>query len=229
MKFKNIQHVFFDLDHTLWDFDKNSGLAFAKMFQKNNIEVDLTAFLTTYSPINFKYWKWYREDRVTKEQLRYGRFKKTFDALNISVTDDIINRLSDDYIRFLPDNNHLFEGTIEILEYLSQQYTLHIITNGFEEVQNTKLLRSNLTNFFSVVMTSEAAGVKKPHHKIFDMAFEAAGASPHNSVMIGDTYEADIIGAESVGMQTICYNYHNLELPKEQIAIKDLVSIKDYL
>lgn len=226
---KNIKDVFFDLDHTLWDFDRNSALAFKAIFKLNDIAIDFDEFLKVYSPINFKYWKWYREDRVTKAQLRYGRFKKTFDALSISVTDDVIDTLSDDYITHLPNHNHLFENTIAVLEYLSKKYRLNIITNGFEEVQIKKLVNSRIDHFFKAVITSEAAGVKKPHPKIFELALKESGASASHSVMIGDTYEADIVGAENIGMQTICFNYHNLVLPEANIVIRDLAQIKNYL
>lgn len=226
---KNIKDIFFDLDHTLWDFDRNSALAFKEIFKLNAIEVDYECFLKVYSPINFKYWKWYREDRVTKAQLRYGRFKKTFDALGIVVTDDVIDKLSQDYIAYLPHNNHLFDGAFKILDYLSAKYRLHIITNGFEEVQTKKLVNSKIEKYFEAVITSEAAGVKKPHPKIFEMALKESGAIAGHSVMIGDTYEADIVGAQNVGMPAICFNYHKLEIPKGTIVIDHLNEIINYL
>ncbi|MFC4634938.1 YjjG family noncanonical pyrimidine nucleotidase [Dokdonia ponticola] len=226
---KQITDVFFDLDHTLWDFDRNSGLAFATIFEKNNIGVHLQDFLEVYSPINFQYWKWFREERVTKAQLRYGRFKKTFDALKIKVTDDTIDNLSEDYILHLPDNNHLFGGAIELLDYLKKEYTLHIITNGFEEVQMKKLKNSNIDTYFDTVTTSETAGAKKPNPQIFDKALKAAKATPEKSMMIGDTYEADILGAERMNMKTICFNYHNLKMPEKQVVVKDLLEICKYL
>lgn len=226
---KNIKDIFFDLDHTLWDFDRNSALAFKEIFKLNAIEIDYEHFLKVYSPINFKYWKWYREDRVTKAQLRYGRFKKTFDALGVAVTDDVIDKLSEDYIEYLPHNNHLFEGTCEILDYLSEKYRLHIITNGFEEVQTKKLENSKIAHYFEAVITSEAAGVKKPHPKIFQLALKESGAVSAHSVMIGDTYEADIVGAQNVGIPAICFNYHNLHIPDGTIVIDHLNEIRDYL
>lgn len=226
---KEVTDVFFDLDHTLWDFDRNSELAFAKIFKKNAIDVDLNVFFEVYFPINFKYWKWYREERVTKAQLRYGRFKKTFDALKISVTDDVIDKLSEDYIIHLPDHNFLFDGTIELLDYLKEKYTLHIITNGFEEVQMTKLKKSNIISYFNTITTSEAAGVKKPNPHIFKVALQAAKTTPKQSIMIGDTYEADILGAERVDMKTICFNYHKLKMPDKQIVVDRLLEIQNYL
>ncbi len=226
---REITDIFFDLDHTLWDFDRNSGLAFAKIFEIHNIAIDLEVFLKTYSPINFQYWKWYREDRVTKAQLRYGRFKKSFDALGIFLTDDIIDILSEDYITYLPEHNFLFDGTEELLDYLKGKYKLHIITNGFQEVQMTKLERSNIKAYFDTVTTSEAAGVKKPHPHIFEMALQTGNTSATQSMMIGDTYEADILGAKRLGMKTICFNYHKLQMPSSQIVVDNLLDIRKYL
>ncbi len=226
---KNITDVFFDLDHTLWDFDRNSALAFKAIFELNAIEVSYDNFLEVYSPINFTYWKWYREERVTKAQLRYGRFKKTFDALGVKITDDIIDKLSEDYIEYLPNNNYLFDHAVDILSYLTTKYKLHIITNGFEEVQTKKLVNSKIDHYFKSVITSEAAGVKKPHHKIFEMALGDSGATSATSVMIGDTYEADIIGAQNVGMKAICFNYHKLDIPDDTIFIDSLAEIRNYL
>ncbi|WP_298351687.1 YjjG family noncanonical pyrimidine nucleotidase [uncultured Dokdonia sp.] len=225
----NITDVFFDLDHTLWDFDRNSGLAFIKIFEKNNLSVNYDEFLEVYSPINFKQWKWYREERITKAQLRYGRFKKTFDKMGISVTDDIIDKLSEDYIDCLPENNHLFEGTIELLDYLSPRYKMHIITNGFQEVQTTKMNKSGLAPYFETMTTSESVGVKKPNEKIFHFAMDKAGANPSQSIMIGDTYEADIVGALKVGMDAICFNYHKLVLPQEIKVVDDIKHLKSFL
>src|SRR5690606_2513900 len=128
-----ITDVFFDLDHTLWDFDRNSALAFEKVLAKHGVEIPLGLFLEQYVPLNLQYWEKYRNEEVTQAQLRYGRLKDTFDGLGHTIDDDLIEAISDDYITFLPDNNYLFDGTFEILDYLSSKYRLHIITNGFHE------------------------------------------------------------------------------------------------
>lgn len=224
-----ITDIFFDLDHTLWDFDRNSGLAFIKIFERNNLSINYNEFLEVYSPINFQQWKWYREERITKAQLRYGRFKKTFDKMGISVTDDIIDKLSDDYIECLPENNHLFEGTIELLDYLSPRYRMHIITNGFHEVQTTKMHKSGLAPYFETMTSSESVGVKKPNEKIFHFAMDKAGVAADQSIMIGDTYEADIVGALKVGMDAICFNYHKLKLPQEIKVVDEITHLKSFL
>lgn len=220
----NITDIFFDLDHTLWDFDRNSGLAFAKIFEINNLSINYEEFLEVYSPINFQQWKWYREERITKEQLRYGRFKKTFDNMGFSVTDDIIDKLSDDYMDYLPQNNFLFDGTMELLDYLAPKYKMHIITNGFQDVQTTKMKRSGLEPYFKTMTTSESANVKKPNAKIFHLAMQKAGVTADKSMMIGDTYEADIVGALNVGMDAICFNYHKQTLP---LGIKVVTKIPE--
>ena len=146
-----ITDIFFDLDHTLWDFDRNSGLAFERVFQKHKIEVPLNDFLKEYEPINLVYWKKYREEMVTKEELRRGRLTETFDFFKIKYSLKIIDSLANSYIEELPVDNHLFEGTVEILEYLSAKYRLHIITNGFEEVQHLKLQNSGIKKYFKTI------------------------------------------------------------------------------
>ncbi|MCL7763688.1 YjjG family noncanonical pyrimidine nucleotidase [Polaribacter sp. Z014] len=227
---KNIQHVFFDLDHTLWDFEKNSDLAFQKVFTKHSILVSIDSFLTVYKPLNFKYWKLYREEKVTKEELRYGRLKKSFDALNYTISDDLIDEIAINYLEFLPHFNHLFDGTFEILDYLKRKYTLHIITNGFDEVQHKKMMSSNIYHYFDKIITSESVGVKKPNAKVFNYALELANADKSNSVMIGDNLEADIEGAINVGMQAIYCNFENNSFNNnELISVKTLLEIKQYL
>ncbi|MGB1211073.1 MAG: YjjG family noncanonical pyrimidine nucleotidase [Lacinutrix venerupis] len=224
-----ITDIFFDLDHTLWDFDKNSALTFDIIFKKNNVDLDLERFSEIYKPINLKYWKLYRDEKVSKSKLRYGRLKETFDALKIEVEDRVINQLSIDYINYLTEYNYVFEGTIEILEYLKPKYKLHIITNGFKEVQQTKLEKSNIAHYFSTVTSSEAVGVKKPNPKVFNHALKIANITKENGIMIGDNYEADILGALNIGLDAICYNYHNVILEKEIKEIKHLLDLKKYL
>ncbi|WP_343330484.1 YjjG family noncanonical pyrimidine nucleotidase [Polaribacter staleyi] len=227
---KNIQHVFFDLDHTLWDFEKNSDLAFQKVFIKHSISLSLEDFLTVYKPLNFNYWKLYREEKVTKEQLRYGRLKDSFESLNYRVSDDLINEIAVNYLEFLPDFNYLFDGTFEILEYLKSKYQLHIITNGFEEVQTQKMLSSNIHHYFDKIITSESVGVKKPNPKVFNYALDLAKADKGNSIMIGDNLEADIEGAINVGMRAIYCNFENNTSSNNSVtSVTSLIEIKEYL
>lgn len=203
MKLTNIKHIFFDLDHTLWDFDRNSALAFQEIFKKQNISLTVDDFLAVYVPINFRYWELYRNNAVSKTDLRFGRLKESFDSLQFETTDDTIHTISNDYIEYLPNYNYLLLDTLEILASLEKNYKLHIITNGFEEIQQKKMEKSGIIDYFETVTTSEEAGVKKPHPDIFKLALEKAGAEPENSVMIGDNLEADIIGAHEFGLKVI--------------------------
>jgi len=224
-----LKHVFFDLDHTLWDFDKNSGLTFKKIFELNNINIELGTFLKVYEPINLKYWKLYREERVSKPDLRYGRLKEAFDTLGVSVKDDMINHLSEAYIDYLTTFNHLFEGAIEILEYLQYKYHLHIITNGFEEAQERKMQNSKIRSYFKTVTNSEMVGVKKPNPKIFNYALNSAEANPNESIMIGDSLEADIAGAQKVGMRTIHFDYKDVHNGDGNVRVKQLKALINHL
>ena len=224
-----IKHVFFDLDHTLWDFDKNSGLTFEKIFKLNAIDVELNSFLNVYEPINLNYWKLYREERVTKPQLRYGRLKDAFDQLELVVEDDMIHHLSEAYIEHLSSFNYLFEGTHELLKYLEGKYELHIITNGFSEAQEKKMITSNIRNYFKTVTNSEMVGVKKPNPKIFNFALEVAKAKANESIMIGDSLEADIEGAHKVGMDTIHFDYNNENSNHNYKKVSHLKAIEYHL
>ena len=228
MKLTNITDIFFDLDHTLWDFDKNSALTFQKIFELNHVNLDLQRFLEVYVPVNLNYWKLYREDKIDKSTLRYGRLADTFKALEYPFSKGLVNQLSDDYIAHLTSFNHLFENTVPILQYLQPKYNLHIITNGFKEVQYGKLEKAKINHFFKTVTNSEMVGVKKPHPKIFNHALEQASAQPQQSIMIGDNYEADILGALNMGFDAICFNYHKLEIDAAVKQIDNLIELQNY-
>ena len=227
---KNIKHIFFDLDHTLWNFEKNSALTFKFLLDKYNITIDLQKFLKVYMPINFSLWNLYRDDKITKEYLRHNRLKSTFEKLNIKIDSGLIDKISNDYVKHLPDNNFLLPNTIPVLDYLFQKYTLHIITNGFTEVQNTKILNSNLNKYFSCIIDSETVGVKKPHSKIFNYAYNISKAAYKNEcLMIGDNYQADVMGALNNGFKAIHLNSNNESYHENSIIITDLISLKEIL
>lgn len=229
VKFNGITDIFFDLDHTLWDFQKNSALTFDFLLKKYQINIDLNKFLNIYIPINFSYWKLYRDEKITKEFLRYNRLKSSFDKLNIRLSDDVINKIADDYVISLPINNFLIKDTILVLDYLKRKYRLHIITNGFTEVQNKKIVNSKIKKYFYSIIDSETVGVKKPNIKIFDYALKISGARSKNSLMIGDNLEADILGALNAGFQAIHFNNNN-EAPHEHCFIlSELKSLMECL
>ncbi len=222
----NIKHIFFDLDQTLWDFDKNSALAFQSCFDTMKIGVDFDVFLKIYEPINETLWKLYGEGKITKDELKYARLKDTFDALSYQISDENINQLSESYLHILPTFNHLHPGTIDVLDFLHPNYTLHIITNGFNEVSFRKVEQSGLGKYFSQIITSENAGAKKPDPRVFHYALSQAQAQIHDSIMIGDNYEADILGAKGVGMQTIYYNCNNKPEVTDVVTITKLTELK---
>ena len=226
---KPISDIFFDLDHTLWDFERNSALTYRNLFEEHAIELPLEEFLGHYVPLNLQFWKKYREGRITKEKLRYDRLKTVFDRMGFPISDAGIHRLSEAYIDQLSSHTHLIPYCLETLDYLKGKYRLHIITNGFEEVQFRKLRNSRIDTYFQEVVNSDRAGVKKPDPGIFRMALEATGIKPEKGVMIGDSLEADIKGARSVGLQALHFNVH--QDPDHQICpiIQDLREIKSYL
>ena len=229
VKFNDITDIFFDLDHTLWDFQKNSALTFDFLLKKYQINIDLNKFLNIYIPINFSYWKLYRDEKITKEFLRYNRLKSSFDKLNISLSDDVINKIADDYVISLPVNNFLIKDTILVLDYLKQKYRLHIITNGFTEVQNKKIVNSKIKKYFHSIIDSETVGVKKPNIKIFDYALRVSGARSKNSLMIGDNLEADILGALNAGFHAIHFNNNNEALHEHCLILNELKSLMECL
>ena len=227
---KNIKHIFFDLDHTLWHFEKNSSLTFKFLLNKYGINIGFKDFLKIYMPINFSLWNLYRDDKITKQYLRHNRLKSTFEKLNINIKPSVIDDISDDYVKHLPDNNFLLQDAITVLDYLFPKYTLHIITNGFTEVQNTKIKNSNLKKYFTCIIDSETVGVKKPHSKIFQYAYDVSKATNKNQcLMIGDNYEADVMGAIINGFKAIHLNSNNENLHKDSIIINDLISLKEIL
>lgn len=224
----DIKHVFFDLDHTLWDFDRNSKLTFQQIFEEQKIDLSIQDFLKVYMPINLEYWRLYREDKIQKEDLRYKRLKDTFDEMSFEVQDELINRIAEDYIKYLPNYNYLIDGTKEILEYLESKYKLHIITNGFEEVQNLKIEKSGIKKYFKEVITSESVGVKKPNKKVFEYALSKVDTEASETIMIGDSYEADVLGGLNAGMLAV---YFSPEKKQENgvLTINSLIELKQYL
>jgi YjjG family noncanonical pyrimidine nucleotidase len=218
-----IKDVFFDLDHTLWDFERNSALAFETIFTGQGIEVDLDEFLSHYIPLNLQYWERYRNEEISQAALRYGRLKDAFSLVGYAVSDEKIALLSDEYIRHLPNYNHLFDGAVDILDYLSGKYRLHIITNGFQAIQDKKINNSNLGHYFTTVTNSEMAGVKKPNPIIFDYALKLADAQKESSIMIGDCIDADVRGALGFGIDAILFN----ENPCNSLDIKHVTRLSD--
>ena len=234
MKYK---HLFFDLDNTLWDFEKNSHETFNELYHNILLEnkkiPSIDAFFQVYTGHNTRLWSLYRNNLISKEELCDTRFLITLKEFGID--DKILaNKLSEEYTYRSPRKGNLFPGTIETLEQLKNRFQLHIITNGFEEIQHVKLEFAGLNQYFQCLITSERAGSKKPNAGIFNYALKQAGAKPEESLMIGDDLEVDIIGASAVGMDTIFFDPLNsdtaLLTPTHCIeTISDILSFIDSL
>ena len=222
----SVTDIFFDLDHTLWDFEKNSGLAFNEIFIELNFPFSLDVFLKFYNPINHAQWKLYRENKITQEDLRFNRLNKTFEKLNYSASIGLIDKISEQYITYLSTFPHLFEGAIELLEALKSRFKLHIITNGFDKVQHFKIENSGIKSFFEFVFTAEKVGFKKPHPEIFIQSLKTVNTTAEASIMIGDSFEADILGALNQGMQAIHFNSHNEEVHTKCPIVYSLAELK---
>lgn len=218
-----VKHIFFDLDHTLWDFDKNSEEALTDIYDNLNLGLNVSSFqrfLKKYREINQRYWNLYRQNLVTKEQVRDGRFIDTLSFFNFENSNELGLKMSKLYVSTSPYKTNLFPFTHEVLSELKTRYRLHIITNGFVEVQHIKLSKSNLADYFDVVVCSEETGHKKPHKSVFDLAMKMANATATESVMIGDSYEADVIGGLKAGMKAVWFN------PDNQYSKKELVQVE---
>lgn len=229
MRIDTIKDVFFDLDHTLWDFDKNSKITLENIFARNHPAVAIDTFIENYIPINQACWKLYQYDKITHQQLRYDRLKLSFDAIGYEISDAEIEIISQEYIDLLTETNHLFDGAFEILDYLADKYKLHLITNGFAHVQEKKLKNANLKSYFSTVTNSEMAGVKKPNPIIFEYALDLAKANKQASIMIGDSLEADVLGALDAGIDAIYFNETKQAVAHNIKQINHLLELKNYL
>ncbi|MEG0917304.1 MAG: YjjG family noncanonical pyrimidine nucleotidase [Myroides sp.] len=207
---EHITDLFFDLDHTIYDFDKNSALTFQAIFTEMELS-GVDDFMTHFKPINDSYWERFSKEEISRDFLRYGRLKDTFDAIDVKINDDHIYYIADEFIGKLPNYNHVFDGAYETLDVLKNNYRLHIITNGPDSVQEKKLKNANLTAYFQTITNSEIAGVKKPHPGIFQHALTTANTKAKNSLMIGDNINADVHGALNVGMQAVWFNEFKLE------------------
>jgi putative hydrolase of the HAD superfamily len=212
------KHIFFDLDHTLWDFDKNAEETLYELYHAYSLkDAGVTCpvtFIQTYTRNNHLLWAEYHLGRITKQHLRENRFKKTFIELGIAL-DNIPPAFEDDYVRICPTKTNLFPKVDETLSYLYNRYNLHLISNGFKESTELKIAATGLEKYFKTVVISEVIGINKPDRAIFEYATSSAGARVNESLMVGDSIEADIRGAQNFGMEAVYFNPKKKEKPAD--------------
>jgi putative hydrolase of the HAD superfamily len=228
MKYK---HLFFDLDHTLWDFDANARATLEQLHIDLNLVSkgvhDFELFHKNYLQHNEKLWARYRNGYIKQEELRLKRMWLTL--LDFKIADEALARqLNELFLQLLPARTILFPDTKEVLQYLTDKgYQLHLITNGFEETQHSKLKYSGLRPFFKEIITSEGSNSLKPQKEIFDFALARAKAKAEESIMIGDSLEVDIAGAMNAGMNQVHVNYNNAPQDiKPTYTVKALKELK---
>lgn len=204
-----IKDIFFDLDHTLWDFHKNSEETLKDLFGVSLLhekQIAFEHFFKTYNTINDALWKDYRDGKIGKTQLRKERFERTLRSFGVN-DPNLVEYFNEGYIKESPLKKNLIPGTHQLLDHLKDcGYAMHIITNGFTEVQFTKLEKTGLRPYFQEVITSDAVGANKPDIKIFTHALQAAGAKRKSSIMVGDHLIADILGAKRAGLKQGYFN-----------------------
>ena len=229
---KIYKHIFFDLDHTIWDFDKNAEETLHELYEIYRLsEIGLPSaaiFIETYTRNNHQLWAEYHTGKITKTELRETRFKRTF--IELGVHPDVLPvAFEDDYVKLCPTKTNLFPHAHETLQYLQSKYKLHLISNGFKEASTMKIGNTNIARYFEQVIISEVVGINKPDKAIFEHALNVAGAEKHESIMIGDSLEADVYGALNFGMDAIYFNPFNAPKPDDvtmQInGLKELMGI----
>jgi YjjG family noncanonical pyrimidine nucleotidase len=228
------KHIFFDLDRTLWDFENNSRQTLTELIREFKLDTNpgFTSeadFIFRYKHINDLLWEQYRNNAVEKETVRNERFMRTFQHFNIH-DPFLALQVSNAYIERSPLKTGLLPHANEILEYLSAKYCLHVITNGFNDVQFIKIENSGIKKYFTHIITSDEARSKKPSPEIFHYSLQLAGADPANSLMIGDSIGADCIGARNAGIDQVYFNPQ--EIPHSEaltFEIRDLVELKKIL
>lgn len=230
---KRYKHIFFDLDHTLWDFETNSIEALRQMYETEKlIERGVPVFENfhnRYKKINDRYWARYHHGHVTKAQLRVGRFADALAEFGLKDL-ELAERMAAGYLEISPRLKALFPDTVEVLQYLQGKYAMHLITNGFAEVQWIKIENSGLKPFFEHIIISEEVGTQKPDKAIFELLIQRAGTHKDDCIMIGDNFNTDIVGAKNAGIDQVYFNPRK-ERVKEPVThvITSLTELKGIL
>jgi putative hydrolase of the HAD superfamily len=206
--------LFFDLDHTLWDFELNSKETMQELYINHHIAAlgitDFDAFFNIYTAHNHRLLDRYSKGFIKQEELRWKRIYLSLLDFKIA-NEQLSKEMSLEFLQILPTKKKLFPHTIEILNYLKEKdYKMHLITNGFESVQMQKIKNANIAHYFTEVVTSETSNSLKPNKEIFEFALKTTNATLSESIMIGDNETADIQGGINIGMDTVFVNHLNV-------------------
>ena len=229
---KPYRHLLFDLDHTLWDFDKNATETLCELYDTHGLSTlgrfSEQQFCDTFVIVNRALWKQYDQGTYDQQRLRSERFVMILTQLGVAA-DLVPPQLADDYLRICPTKPHVMPHTVATLDYLRQHYQLHVLTNGFAAVQAIKLRSAGLTNYFTEVVSSDTTGHRKPHRPVFDYLLDRIGAAPQECLMIGDNLETDVRGAREAGIDQVFYNprriRHREAVTHEVTCLSELRSI----
>ncbi|WP_420385148.1 YjjG family noncanonical pyrimidine nucleotidase [Roseivirga sp.] len=227
------QHIFFDLDHTLWDYDTNASEALFELYDHYQF-AQLNAFskeelVATFFEVNHHLWDLYNQHRIGRGDIRKRRFPQIFQKLRVS-EEHLPENLEKEYIALAPTKPAVFPHAFEVLDYLAGKYQLHLITNGFNDIQQSKLKHSKLEPYFGYVITSESSKARKPNPRIFEVALELTGADVFHCMMIGDNLDADIAGAKRVEMDHVWFNPNKIATNVAvQHEISNLLQLKSIL
>jgi putative hydrolase of the HAD superfamily len=211
---RNYRHIFFDLDHTLWDFERNSRHAISELYHLFDFSrwqlFSLNDLVNMFHEVNNWLWEQYNKGLIDRLELRNTRFRIVLDKLGLR-PHQIPGEIGIKYLEICPRQPHVIPHAHEILHYLKDRYPLHIITNGFNDVQLIKLKSADLLHYFDKIITSDMSGFRKPQRDIFEYALATTGAQRHRSIMIGDNLEADIAGARNASLDQVFFNAPGVE------------------
>ena len=220
--------VIFDLDNTLWDFETNSREALIELYETLDINHDFQKFHRNYVEINYRYWREYEQGKITKNELRYGRFFEAFNDIGFHDRKEI-EKVANRYLEISPFKKAVFENTYSVLDFIASKYKMAIITNGFNEVVEMKVKNCQFDKYFDLVQTSEDAGVQKPNPRIFQKVLDFFNLSNDEAIMIGDNLQTDIEGANSVNMRSILFDPKNEHVNYTNEKISNLIELKNIL
>lgn len=227
-------HLFFDLDHTLWDTDRNAEESLRELFQEMELDKtgipDFDAFHASYRTHNERLWGLYAENKVGRDAVRVHRFLHTLSDFGVD-DQGLASQIADHFVARTPYRQHLIPGALSLLESLKGRFSLSIITNGFKEAQHVKLKSSGIDHFFDHIIISEVVGVHKPDPRIFYHAMEQAGvASAESCIMVGDTFQTDVCGAINAGITGVHFDPRGNQLHAAPIiTIRKLEQLLDHL